>query len=135
MSKIITIFLILIFISTSLGQVKIEGKPNVEGKIKTIYDSNGQPKNQSERAKGWHQISDSVQMVSGRANVTLNTSTAGGKQDVSFISFKTYNGTAWSTDSNNVYTYRIIPLTGSVFQVHSSGSGDSSWVQYKVEGE
>jgi hypothetical protein len=135
MRTILFILAVFTMIAGAFGQVQIEGKPNVEGRIKTIYDSNGKPVNQSEDAKGWHQVTDSVELTSGRAIINLNTSTIDGNQDVSFKSFKTYHGQAWSTDSNNVYTYRIVPLTGSRFQIRSSGAGDSSWVQYKVEGE
>ena len=107
----------------------------VEKRVKTVYDSNGRPVNQAMDAKGWHQVAGSVTLASGKATVALNTSTANGRQDVSFRSNKTYRGSAWSLDTSNTYTYRVYPLTGSSFLIRSSDTGDTATVYYRVEGE
>jgi len=108
---------------------------NVEGRVKTVYDINGRPVNQSQDSKGWHRVSGTATLSSGVANIQLNTSTANGKQDISFMSENTYSGTAWSLDTSNTNTYRVYPVNGSSFLIKSSSGTDSATVGFKVEGE
>lgn len=110
-------------------------RKQIELKVKTVYSVDGRPVNQALDAKGYHRITDSVKLVAGRANITLNTSTSDGKQDVSFLSWSTYAGQAWSRDTLATNTYQIIQITGSRFVVKSSDSADTSTVYFRVEGE
>lgn len=108
---------------------------SVERKIKTIYDMNGRPVNQGQDRKGWHQVTGSTNLSSGKATMTVNTSTSLGRQDVSFLSPLTYRGFAWSLDTTNTNRYWVVPLTGKTFMVKSSDGSDTATVQWKVEGE
>lgn len=115
------------------SQVRTELSGDPDGKIKTVYSTSGRPVNQSEQAKGWHRVSDSVQLSAGQTTVTLNTSTENGAYDVSFLNFGTYHGQAHSSDTSK--TYRVIPLTGSQFLIKSSDGSDTATVYFTVEGE
>jgi hypothetical protein len=114
---------------------EVDQAKTVEGKIRTIYDINGRPINQGQDRKGWHKIAGSTKLSSGKATLTLNTSTAQGRQDVSFLSSATFRGTAWSMDTTNTNRYWIVPLSGKTFMVKSSDGADTATVQWKVEGE
>ena len=107
----------------------------VQKKIRTIYDSNGRPVNQGQDRKGWHQVAGSTKLSSGKATVTLNTSTTQGRQDISFLSSVTYRGIASSLDTTNTNRYWIVPLGGTSFRIKSSDGADTATVQWKVEGE
>lgn len=117
------------------------GNDNFQGLVKTVYDITGRPVNQSEDAKGFHRVADSVKLVAGSALITLNTSTADGKQDMSFIGPSTYNGFAWKSDSTANNRYEVIPLTSTIFKIKSRDSTgvfdatDVSTVYYRLEGE
>lgn len=108
---------------------------DTEGKIRTVYDATGRVASQSQDAKGWHIVQDSVKLEAGQALVELNTSTTDGRQDISFRSAKAYSGTAWIPDSTNTNTYRVVPLTGGLCQVRSSDAGDTLMVYFRLEGE
>lgn len=131
------------FLGLSLGLFLLAIVPIIDGqaaddteqRVKTIYDADGRPVNQAIDSKGWHQVTGQVKLASGRSTVTLNTSTADGKQDVSFRDSSTYRGSAWSLDTSNAYTYRVIPLSGARFQIRSSEPTDTATVRYRVEGE
>lgn len=135
--KIIFInFMILIALFFGIWSISAyEIKDDVEQRVKTVYNSTGRPANQSQDAKGLHYVADNVQLSSGSVIVTLNSSTADGRQDISFISAFTYGGIAWNPDTSIDFTYRVIPLTGLRFKIQSSDNGDTSWVYYRVEGE
>lgn len=107
----------------------------VEKKIRTGYDENGRPVNQGQDRKGWHRVTGSAKLSSGKATVTINTSTAQGRQDVAFLSRSTYWGTSWSLDTTNTNRYWVVPLTGKTLMVKSSDGADTATVQWKVEGE
>lgn len=107
----------------------------VLGKIKTIYTTAGRPTQQARASKGWHQVADSVKLVAGRAIVSLNTSTARGRQDVSFISKVTYRGMAFNLDTLSITTYKLTPLSGTKFLIKSSSTTDQALVYFLVEGE
>lgn len=109
--------------------------PNTEGRVKTQYDINGRPINQSEEAKGLHYITGSVTLSGGRATINFNTSTADGKQDVSFIGVGTYRGIVWSTDTSNINVYKIVPLSGIQCLIMSDSISDVSTVNYRLVGE
>lgn len=106
-----------------------------EKKIRTIYDTDGRPLYSSERNKGWHIVQGDVTLSSGKATVNLNTSTANAKIDVSFLADSTYAGRAWSLDTLNINNYRIVPLSGTRFQVISDSANDATRVYYSVEGQ
>ena len=108
----------------------------VKRQIKTRYDINGRPVNQSQDAKGFHRIVGSCTLSSGVDTISLNTSTADGRNDISFISSSTFSGTVWSANiANRSKTYSIMPLSGTRFVVVSSDTGDTAAVQFVVEGE
>lgn len=131
----IAVSLIVILMLGSMIGLSVSADKDTERRIKTAYNSGGRPVNQSLDAKGWHRVVGSVTLSSGRAIVTLNTSTEDGKQDVSFKNDSTYRITAWSLDTTNTNTYRGYPLSGSRFLVKSSDGGDNSVVNYSAEGE
>lgn len=106
-----------------------------ERRVKTRYDVFGRPVNQSQTAKGYHQVVGTAKLVSGGTTINLNTSTANGKQDVSFISKNTFRGTAYSLDTANTKTYRVIPLSATHAIIRSSDGADTSTVHYVLEGE
>lgn len=111
-------------------------KQNVEGKVKTRYDINGNPINQGLNAKGLHRVVGSTKLVSGLSLITLNTSTANGQQDVSFTDSTTYGGKAWSAAlANRAKRYSILPVSGKQFYVVSSDNTDTVTVRFEVEGE
>lgn len=107
----------------------------VEKKIKTTYDEYGRPVNQGQDRKGQHRVTGSTNLSSGKATISVNTSTAEGKQDVSFLSSATYRGVAWSLDTTNTNRYWVVPLTGKTFMVKSSDTTDTVTVHWKLEGE
>lgn len=105
------------------------------GKVKTIYTMKGRPTQQARGSKGWHQVADSVKLVAGRAIVSLNTSTAQGRQDVSFISKVTYRGMAFGLDTSGTAIYKLFPLSGTSFLIKSSSVTDTAMIYFRVEGE
>ncbi len=108
----------------------------VKRQIKTRYDINGRAVNQSQDAKGHHRVVGSCTLSSGVDTVSLNTSTADGKNDISFISSSTFSGRVWSANlANRSKTYSIMPLSGTKFVVVSSDTSDTAAVQFVVEGE
>jgi hypothetical protein len=127
---IVLLFIISAFIATqdAYGQ-------DVEGKVKTVYDLNGRPVNQSQDAKGLHRVSGSIKLTSGVATVLLNTNINDGRQDISFISANTYRGNVWVADTSNANTYKIYPQSGTKFLILSSDATDTNTVNYWVEGE
>lgn len=107
-----------------------------EGKTKTRYDINGRPVNQGLNVKGFHRVVGSVRLSSGTATVNLNTSTDGGKQDISFTSATTYSGRAWTLSiSDRSKVYSVKPINGKKFSVVSSDTADATTVHFEVEGE
>ena len=140
--KLFIILTLICFDAVVLNSAIAENTVDVvQGLVKTVYDITGRPVNQSEDAKGFHRVADSVTLTAGSAQITLNTSTADGKQDVSFIGSSTYNGSAWTTDSTSNNTYKVYPLTSYIFKIKSydsTGSFDAtdvSTVYYRLEGE
>lgn len=121
--------------STKLKPPQIEDKRKIIGEIKTVFDANGRPINQSQRAKGFHRVAGSVKLIGGRATITLNTRTAEGRQDVSFISGKTFKGVVTITDTTNNKTYRVWPHDGKTAFIMSSDTTDTATVGYTLEGE
>ena len=115
--------------------LEVDGSKVVEKKIKTTYDQYGRPKNQGEVRKGQHRVTGSVALSSGKATITVNTSTVEGRQVVGFIDSTTYRGVSWSLDTTNTNRYWIVPLSGNKFMVISSDITDSANIQWKVEGE
>ncbi len=104
--------------------------------IKTRYNINGRAVNQKQITAGRHIVVGLCTLSSGVDTVTLNTSAADGKQNVSFIDSSTYSGRAWSSDitlRSNVYS--ILPLSATKFVVVSSQTDDSAIVRFNVEGE
>ena len=108
---------------------------NVEARVKTHYDTTGRAVNQSSDAKGLHYVTGTVKLSSGQVAVSLNTSISQGRQDVSFISQNTYSGTAFSLDTANTNSYRVIPVSGVKFIIKSSSGSDTATVQFRLEGE
>lgn len=106
----------------------------VEGRVKTVYGIDGRPVNQSQNAKGFHQIQGSAKLVNGVDTVDLNTSTANGGQDISFLGDSTYFGMARAVVVNG-HTYTIVPISGKRFIVVSSDTTDTATVRFKLEGE
>ena len=114
--------------------VTVESAEDIEGRVKTVYGTDGRPVNQSQYAKGKHTVSGIATMVNGVDTITVNTSTAKGGQDVSFIDNLTYDGTARAVVANG-HTYTVIPISGKKFVVVSSDSLDTASVRFTVEGE
>lgn len=109
---------------------------DIEGKVKTVYGTDGRPINQSENSKGYHRVSGSCKLKgTGVDTVSLNSSIADGRQDITFIGQSTYFGQAWSLSSANGNTYRVIPIGGNKFEIRSSSSTDTNTVNFQVEGE
>jgi len=122
---------------TAKAIVEIKGvdEKKILGKVKTIYTIQGRPTFQHRAAKGWHQVADAVKLVAGRATVTLNTSTAEGRQDISFFDKTSYRGLAFSLDTLNTFTYSVIPLNGKQFMIKSTNETDTATVNFVVDGE
>ena len=99
---------------------------DAEKKVKTNYDINGNPVNQSQDSKGLHRVVGLVKLVGGKAAVFLNSSTAEGRQDISFIADSTYNGIAWSLDTLSFYNYRIMVRRSDTFQYSHYKSSNKS---------
>lgn len=112
-----------------------ENKRKILGEIKTVFDANGRPINQSQSAKGFHRVSGTIKLSRGRALITLNTRTIDGRQDVSFISSLTYKGVVTITDTVNNKTYRVYPQNGRQAIIMSSDTSDTATVGYTLEGE
>lgn len=109
---------------------------DAQRKTKTIYDVLGRAKNQGFDNKGLHRITGSCTLTNGVDTVTLNSSPADGKNDVTFLSDTTYSGRVWSTNiDNRANRYYIIPISGKQFIVVSSDAADTATVRYIVEGE
>jgi hypothetical protein len=107
-----------------------------EKKVKTTYGADGRPINQSQYAKGWHRVFGEMKFSgNGVDTVELNTSINNGKQDVSFVSEKTFTGRAWSLDGDNGNSYRVRPIGGNKVEIISSDSTDTNSIQYILEGE
>ncbi len=127
------IFILILIISPSIFA---QSDADTEGRVKTVYGIDGRPLNQSEDAKGSHILTGSVKLSSGSSAIlNLNTSTANGAQDISFISSATYSGTAWSLDTSNTFSYKVYPLSGVNFIIKSSDGSDTATVQFRLEGE
>ena len=122
-------------VETEVRKMSASNEKRILGKVKTIYTTKGRPTQQARASKGWHQVADSVRLVAGRAMVSLNTSTAKGRQDVSFISQVTYRGMAFNLDTLSTATYKLTPLSGTKFLIKSSSTTDISLVYFLVEGE
>jgi len=105
------------------------------GKVRTVYDVEGRPINQSQEAKGYHRVAGKATLKNGVDTVTINTSTADGRQDMSFLGDSTYSGMAWSLDAGNGNRYWIVPIGGNKFVVMSSDTTDNATVRFQVEGE
>ena len=138
LKRIIGIFILLEVFALFLSFVVKAQTPSqvVKGEIKTVYDvTTGRPVNQSQDAKGYHWGIGTVKLVTGRASVSINTSTADEAQDMSFISASTYRGSVWSSDTSNAFTYTVRPIDGQQFLIVSSSGTDTSTVNYFVEGE
>lgn len=131
----------LIFLATAKAQDSTKTQPPVDdrrkiiGEIKTVFGSDGRPVNQSQTAKGFHRVSGSLKLASGRGTINLNTRTAEGRQDVSFISRATYKGSVTITDTTNTKTYTVYPRTASMAVIVSSDTSDTATVGYVLEGE
>jgi len=131
----IIIGLFLIYIFANLISLQNAKGDDIEGKVKTVYDINGRPINQSQDAKGFHRVTGSVKLVDGKATITLNTNIAEGRQDISFINKYTYWGRVSVSDTSNTNTYEVYPQSGTQFIILSSSSTDTNTVNYLVEGE
>jgi hypothetical protein len=136
------IFLIVLFVGClCLLGVQIAAQQDsvrtleIEGRVKTVYGTDGRPVNQSQDAKGFHRVTGSVKLASGRAILSFNSSTENGKQDVSFISASTYIGKLSVTDTTNSYTYYFYPLSGKQAMIKSSSGTDTTTVHFIVERE
>jgi hypothetical protein len=136
--------IVILFLLTSVcyGQAPVKDTAKnadpvteTERRVKTRYDAFGRPVNQGQNTKGFHQVIGTTKLVSGGATINLNTSTASGKQDVSFISKNTFRGTAYSLDSANANTYRVIPKSAAQAIIVSSDPADTATVHYVLEGE
>lgn len=136
-SKIAWMFLFLLFcyLLSCLIAMSQANANDVEGKVKTVYDSNGRPVNQGQDSKGLHRVTGTIKLVAGVASVTLNTNINEGRQDISFISASTYRGQVWMSDTTNANTYGIYPQSGIQFIILSSDAADTNTVNYWVEGE
>lgn len=108
---------------------------DVERRVTTAYDIYGRPVDQSQYNKGLHTVMGVTTLASGVDTLSLNTSVAEGRQDISFQSETTYHGTAWSLDATNTNTYRVIPLSGHRFVVKSSSGVDTATVRFFLEGQ
>lgn len=133
--KTLSICIPALLFSIFLTVVVAQDDGEIEGRVKTQYDANGRPVNQSEEAKGLHYVTGSATLSSGRATININTSIADGKQDVSFISASTYRGSAWSTDTSNVNVYKVVPLKGTQCLIMSDSTSDNSTVYFRLVGE
>lgn len=129
MIRIITLILLMATIAFS------QQITETEKKIRTIYDTDGRPLYSSQNNKGWHIVQGSATLSSGKATVTLNTSTDNAKIDVSFLADSTYNGRAWSLDTLNINNYWVVPLSATRFMIISDSVSDNSLVKYSVEGQ
>lgn len=107
-----------------------------ETKVKTRYDISGRPVNQGQNLKGFHRVVGSCKLVSGIYTVTLNSSTAESRQDISFTNATTYSGRAWTLNvADRSKIYSVKPISGIKFNVVSSDTADTATVQFEVEGE
>ena len=105
-----------------------------EGRVKTVYGINGRPVNQSQDAKGFHRVQGSAKLVNGVDTIDLNTSTADGGHDISFLGDSTYFGLARAVVVNG-HSYTIVPISGTRFVVVSSDTTDTATVRFRLEGE
>ena len=128
------IFIFLIFSPLVYAQDSVRTL-EVEGRVKTVYGTDGRPVNQSQDAKGFHPVTGNVKLASGRAILSFNSSTENGKQDVSFKGATTYSGRVFTTDTTNSYTYYFYPLSGKQAMIKSSSGTDTTTVHFIVEGE
>jgi len=106
----------------------------VKRQIKTVYDPLGRPVNQARDAKGYHRVRGTANLVNGIDTITLNTGTADGRQDVSFLADSTYHGRAWTMSSGDTVRYWIIPISATQFIIKASDTVTGT-VRYQVEGE
>ncbi len=117
-------------------EAEVDKKENIEGAIKTRYDVQGRPVNQRLNAKGMHQVVDVCKLVGGVDTISLNTSTAKGRMDISFLNSASYHGTVTPlTLSSRGNTYTLIPISGKRFIVVSSDVTDTATVRFALKGE
>ena len=105
-----------------------------EAKVKTVYEASGRPVDQSQTSKGFHTLRMSLKLSGGRGQILLNTSTANGKQDVSFKDRYSFKGQVAISDTSNTKTYKVVPISGAKIYVLSSDITDTSTVTVWLEG-
>ncbi len=117
------------------AEVKKADLLTVKRQVKTRYDIFGRVVNQVQNAKGLHSITGSCKLVAGIDTISLNTSTANNKQDISFLNQTSYSGRSWSLSASNTNRYWIVPLSSTKFIVKSSDGADTATVRFEVRGE
>ena len=116
----------------------VVGQDNTKKEILTRYLISGRVANQAQDAKGMHEVLGSVTLSSSTATVTLNTSTAEGKQDISFRDSTTYTGQVFSMNPNDTAIYRVVAVSGKQFTIkvlRASDWSNTATVKYVLRGE
>jgi hypothetical protein len=133
--RLVLLLSAILFIGATDSSIVTRQVDRLDKRIKTTYSILGRVVNQAQNAKGLHRVSGNTKLVAGVDTITLNVSTALGRQDVSYLSSSSYRGWAWSLDPANDSTYKVVPLSGTQFLIKSSGGTDTATVQFVVEGE
>lgn len=131
-------YIIILLLLFSMVYSQEDNSEKVKKQVKTVYDINGRPINQSQNSKGIHTVKGVVTLSSGTATITLNTSTENGKQDISFLADSTYSGSAWTLNSSDTAIYRVRPISGTQFiisVIKPSDFSSTATVRYQVQGE
>lgn len=109
-----------------------------EKAVRTIYNADGRVNHVlSLESKGWHPVRGQATLSGGEVTVTLNSGTADGAFDVTYMSDSTYHGVARAVDGTTHAgkTYTVTPISGSQFKITSSDAGDTATVTYLLQGE
>lgn len=125
--------IIIGLVGTGIGQ---EAK-TTEQKVTVQYDAEtGRPLYGAVGTKPYHRAPGKKKLVAGQGTVTLNTSTANGSQDISFIGDSTYHVFVWSTSPTNANRYVGYPTSGKSFTIKCvTDTTDTATVNYVAEGQ
>lgn len=109
---------------------------DIQSQMRTSYQTTtGLIDNQGTYRQGAHSSNDTVTLVAGEATIDISTAVTPGRMDQSFLSAQSYGGYAYTLDTTNAATYRLVPISGRRFTIISSDSTDTATVHFKVEGD
>ena len=83
----------------------------------------------------FHKVIGEVQLIGGRARITLNTLIGPGLASTEFLSKKHYYGEVDPVDTGITNTYKLITISASEFMIESSSITDTNTVRWRVRGE